>query len=30
MATHILGQETLSDSEDSEDPEDDEDVESLN
>ena len=29
-ATHILGQETLSDSEDSEDPEDDEDVESLN
>ena len=28
--THILGQETLSDSEDSEDPEDDEDVESLN
>ena len=29
MAAHILGQETLSDSEDSEDPEDDEDVESL-
>ena len=29
-ATHILRQETLSDSEDSEDPEDDEDVESLN
>ena len=30
VATHILGQETLSDSEDSEDPEDPEDVESLN
>ena len=31
VATHILGQETLSDSEeDSEDPEDDKDVESLN
>ena len=30
VATHILEQETLSDSEDSEDPEDDEDVESLN
>ena len=30
VATHILGQETLSDSEDSEDPEDDDDVESLN
>ena len=30
VGTHILGQETLSDSEDSEDPEDDEDVESLN
>ena len=30
VVTHILGQETLSDSEDSEDPEDDEDVESLN
>ena len=30
VATHILGQETLSDSEDSEDPEDEEDVESLN
>ena len=30
VATHILGQETLSDSEDSEDPEDDEDVGSLN
>ena len=30
VATHILGQETLSDSEDSEDPEDDKDSESLN